>query len=310
MGTPLSIGPLSPADQAGVRALADAATSADGVAPLSEQPLLRLAADEPWLTHAVAHNKAGAVIGYVQVDRGGDVASAELAVHPEHRHHGVGRLLLRTAERDARLPQFGGTPGQRGKALRVWAHGDLAPARAFAAAAGYAVVRELLFLTKPLDPVAAPAPGGPADGYTVRTFVPGQDDDAWVALNARAFATHPEQGRLTVADLHDRMAEPWFDPAGFFLLEAPDGTLAGSMWTKVEGGDGEIYAVGVDPDHRGRGLGAALTDVGLAHLAGRARRAVLYVDGDNAAAVAIYEKAGFERSAVDVQYGRPNDAMI
>jgi mycothiol synthase len=308
MPVPLQIGPLRPADIDGVRALAAAAETADGVAPLSEQPLLRLGADEGWLTHAVMRSKAGQVIGYAQIDRGGQDASAELVVHPDHRRNGVGRTLLRTAERDATLPQFGGTAGQRGKRLRVWAHGNLPPAQAFAAHAGYVVVRELLFLTRAPAPVAEPVP--PPGGYRVRTFVPGQDDDAWVALNARAFRAHPEQGRLTVADLHDRMAEPWFDARGFFLAETPDGRLAGSLWTKIEGGDGEIYAVGVDPDHQGRGLGQALTAVGLAHLTGRARRATLYVDGDNAAALATYTRAGFVREAVDVQYGVADSAII
>jgi mycothiol synthase len=321
IAAPLSIGSLSPVDQDGVRALAAAASDVDGVAPLSEQPLLRLGADEAWLTHAVAHEKNSAVIGYVQIDRGGDDASAELVVHPDHRRRGVGSLLLRTAERDARLPQFSGAPGQRGKALRVWAHGDTEAARGFAAAHGYAVVRELLFLARPLDPAPAGADATPLPaGYRIRTFAPGADDEAWVALNARAFAGHPEQGRLTVADLRDRQAEPWFDPAGFFLVEAPDGTLAGFLWTKVEGDDGEIYAVGVDPEHRGHGLGGALTALALTHLATLAHRAVLYVDGDNAAARATYARAGFQPAAVDVQYGRaaqpaaapaaPNDATM
>ncbi len=309
MAPPLQIGPLSPRDADDVRALAADAARVDGVAPLSEQPLLRLATDEGWLTHAVARTKHGQVIGYVQVDRGGDDASAELVVHPDHRRSGVGRLLLRTAERDATLPQFGGTAGQRGKPLRVWAHGNLPPAQGFARSAGYVVVRELLFLTRPLGD-RHPGPDDAAHGYTIRTFVPGRDDDAWVDLNARAFATHPEQGRITVSDLHDRMAEPWFDPSGFFLAEAPDGTLAGFLWTKVDGDDGEIYAVGVDPDHQGHGLGGTLTGIALDHLSTRARRATLYVDGDNTAARATYERAGFTRSAVDVQYAAASDAMI
>jgi mycothiol synthase len=308
---PLSVGPLSGADVVGVRALAEAAHRADGVAPLSEQPLLRLSVDEGWLTHVVARSKAGLVIGYAQVDRGGDAASAELVVHPEHRRGGVGRLLLRTAERDATLPQFGGTAGQHGKSLRVWAHGNLAPAQAFARAAGYVVVRELLFLTKALTPSSGTGGTRDAGGrYSVRTFAPGRDDDAWVALNALAFADHPEQGRLTVADLRDRMAEPWFDSSGFFLAQAPDGSLAGSVWTKIEGGDGEIYAIGVAPDHRGAGLGTALTETALHHLSTRTQRATLYVDGDNTAALATYERAGFARTAVDVQYAAASDAII
>jgi mycothiol synthase len=255
------------------------------------------------------HDKHGGTIGYAQVDRGGDVASAELVVHPDRRRNGTGSMLLRTAERDARLPSRSGAPDQRGKQLRVWAHGDLPAARAFAAARGYAVVRELLLLEKPL--VGAPADPQLPPGYAVRTFRPGHDDDAWVALNARAFASHPEQGRLTVEDLRRREAEPWFDPAGFFLLTDPDDRLVGFHWTKVEPGqtdgavDGEVYVLGIDPDAQGRGLAGPLTAVGLAHLAAKGcARAVLYVDGDNERAVRTYERTGFTRAAADVQYAR------
>ncbi|WP_277207844.1 mycothiol synthase [Isoptericola croceus] len=306
---PIEIGPLDPAGQDAVRALAAAAEQADGVAPLSEQPLLRLDDDHSDVTHVRVQTKTGATTGYLQVDRGGDVASAELVVHPDHRRTGIGSILLRTAERDARLPDRSGAPDQRGRPLRVWAHGDLPAARTFAAARGYTSVRELLLLALPLDD--APAAPAPPQGYRLRTFRPGADDEAWVALNARAFADHPEQGRLTVHDLHARTAEPWFDAAGFWLLEGPDGRLAGSIWTKVPtdqplgARDGEIYAVGVDPAVQGHGLGALLTAAGLHHLAAvGCSRAVLYVDGDNAAALATYDRAGFGRAAIDVQYAR------
>ncbi|MCF4119608.1 mycothiol synthase [Antribacter sp. KLBMP9083] len=315
---PIEIGPLDDDARRAVRALADTAAEHDGVAALSEQPLLNLAADEEWLTHVVARDPYGKTIGYVQVDRSGDTASAELVVHPEHRRRGTGRMLLRTAERDATLPARSGEPGQHGKQLRVWAHGDLPEARAFAEKSGYRPVRELLLLARPLGTTTATPPAMP-EGLAVRTFVPGADDEAWVRVNARAFATHPEQGRLTRADLEARKAEPWFDPEGFFLVVPDAGTTAqpstadpvAFLWTKVEPGqpdgarDGEIYAVGVDPTAQGRGLGGALTATGLAHLARiGATRAVLYVEGDNAPALATYARAGFERAGTHVQYAR------
>jgi mycothiol synthase len=326
IAAPIEIGPLDADAQQAVRDLAAAAEAHDGVAPLSERPLLNLGTDAEWITHVVAHTKAGSTIGYVQIDRTGEAASAELVIHPEHRRNGHGRVLLRTAERDATLPSRSGEPGQHGKSLRVWAHGDLESARGFARAAGLRVVRKLLFLARPLTSSDAPA-DAPADapsgapelpevpaGYRLRTFRPGADDAGWLRVNARAFATHPEQGRMSLDDLRARQAEPWFDPEDFFLLtpEDDDADPAAFLWTKTEPGqpaearDGEIYVLGVDPDHQGKGFGRLLTAVGLAHLArAGATRAVLYVEGDNAPALATYERAGFGRAAVHVQYARP-----
>ncbi|MFD2026971.1 mycothiol synthase [Promicromonospora aerolata] len=318
IAAPIQIGPLDADAQQAVRALAAAAESHDGVAPLSEQPLLNLGTDAEWITHVVAHTKAGSTIGYVQVDRSGDTASAELVIHPEHRRQGHGRVLLRTAERDATLPSRSGEPSQHGKHLRVWAHGDLEPARAFARTAGLRPVRELCFLARPLSAADAPEPPAAPAGYRLRTFRPGADDDGWLRVNARAFSAHPEQGRMTLDDLRARQSEQWFDPEGFFLLEPEDaagtdgGDPAAFLWTKTEpdqpdgARDGEIYVLGVHPEHQGTGLGRLMTDVGLAHLARTgATRAVLYVEGDNAPALATYERAGFTRAAVHVQYSRP-----
>jgi mycothiol synthase len=150
----------------------------------------------------------------------------------------------------------------------------------------------------------------------VRPFRPGVDEQAWLAVNAAAFAHHPEQGAMTRRDLELREAEGWFDPAGFLLAwrVAADGseTLLGSHWTKVhpagEAGDepvGEVYVLGIAPAAQGLRLGRALTDLGLAHLSSRGLAEVLlYVEEDNTAAVSLYEKTGFARYAVDVQWHR------
>jgi mycothiol synthase len=167
-------------------------------------------------------------------------------------------------------------------------------------------------------PLAEPLPPDPAlpPGVTVRTFQPGRDDEAWVAVNARAFATHPEQGALTLDDLHRRMREPWFDPAGFFLAER-DGVLVGFHWTKVHGGAhehddghghepiGEVYVVGVDPSAQGGGLGRALVLRGLRHLQEQGLPDVLlYVEADNAPAVRLYTSLGFAHWSTDVMFTR------
>jgi mycothiol synthase len=160
-----------------------------------------------------------------------------------------------------------------------------------------------------------PSPRLPED-VRVEPFVPGRDEEAWLRVNARAFADHPEQGRWTAEDLRVREQEPWFDPAGFLLAwrgePGTGGTLLGSHWTKVHPpGDaaderiGEVYVLGIDPDAQGMGLGRALTDLGLAHLRSRGLAEVLlYVEEDNAAAVALYERTGFRRWSADVSWRR------
>lgn len=292
-------GPLTEADAGAAHRLARAAEHVDAVAPLSEQPLL-------WLTDPaarVAHlfvRAADDLAGYAQVDLAvPGVASAELVVHPFARRHGVGSGLLARAELLAQA-------GRR--TLAVWAHGDLPAARALAARTDLAVVRELWKMHLDLTthhraPLALP------DGVELTTFRPGADDDAWLAVNARAFADHPEQGRLTAADLTARMAEPWFDPESFLL--ARRGTeIVGFAWLKVTGeapGVGEIYALGVDPSARGLRLGSALTRASLDRLTALGLPAAeLYTEGDNAAAVRTYAAAGFTRTATDVQFGRAN----
>jgi mycothiol synthase len=273
--------------------LAEDATVRDGVRPLSEHSLLALRHGGKGRSLSLLMLAAGSVVGYGHLDPPTETesAAAELVVHPDHRRHGHGRALA-----EALLAQAG--------SLRVWAHGDLAAAGALADSLGFARMRALLQLRRPL---AEPLPEvRMPPGVRIRTFQPGQDEQAWIGVNARAFSHHPEQGSWTVDDLQDRAAESWFDPAGFFLAER-DGRLAGFHWTKVHPGDppiGEVYVVGVDPGEQGTGLGRALTLTGLHHLRSLGlSHVMLYVDEDNAAAVRLYESLGFTRWNTDVMYG-------
>ncbi len=252
------------------------------------------------------------VVAYAHAARDPDGVSGHLVVHPDHRRRGIGRdvidhlLSLIQGRGPAGVAALGHSPA-RHSTLRLWAHGNTSGAQALAAARGLLPVRELWQMRRDLGLPLATATY--PDDVTVRTFEPGRDDKAWVRLNSTAFAAHPEQGRLTLDDLRHRIAEPWFDPAGFFLAER-DGELLGSHWTKVHPAEetgseavGEVYAVGVHPDAQGLGLGKALTLSGLEHLrdAGLVE-VMLYVDGDNAAATGLYERLGFVTSRVDVMY--------
>lgn len=299
-------GPLTPGSAAQVQELASAAARADGVAPLSEDVLLQVRHGSAALARdLVLTSPGGPVIGYAHLnapdegEQGGD-ASGELVIHPGYRRRGHGSALLAAL--------LGGAAGH---GIRLWAHGDLPAAGRLARSAGFTRFRALFQLRVALarlDEGGKPLP----PGVTIRSFRPGADEDAWLTVNQRAFAHHPEQGSWTIADLRLREAEPWFDPDGFFLAER-DGRLAGFHWTKVHRPDddavaplGEVYVIGIDPDQQGAGLGRALTQVGLAHL----RRlgiaeVMLYVDESNVAAVRMYESLGFSRWSTDVMYRHP-----
>ncbi|MEU5160833.1 mycothiol synthase [Streptomyces sp. NPDC020875] len=290
------------ADQAdAVLALLEAATAADGTQAVSEQGRLRLRGGKRDGVRHLLLSAGGELVGYAQLEDVDPVEApaAELVVHPSHRGRGHGRALG-----SALL-------AASGKRLRVWAHGGKSAARHLAQVLGLTLFRELRQMRRPLAspdrptevPADLPEPVLPG-GVTVRTFVPGTDDAAWLAVNAAAFAHHPEQGSLTQRDLDDRMNEPWFDPRGFFLAER-DGEIIGFHWTKTHAAEqlGEVYVVGVRPDAQGLGLGKVLTAIGLRHLAAQGLpTAMLYVDADNTAAVRVYERLGFRTHEVDLMY--------
>ncbi|SCK50237.1 mycothiol synthase [Streptomyces sp. WMMB 714] len=279
------------------QSLLDEAARNDGQAPLSEQGWLHLrGGPRPGVRHLLLRED-GLLVGYAQLEDTDPVEppTGELAVHPAYRGRGHGRRLGQALLRES------------GKRLRVWAHGGHPAARHLAQALGLTLFRELRQMRRPLTGASTPALAEPVlpEGVTVRTFRPGEDDEAWLALNAAAFAHHPEQGSLTQRDLDDRKAEPWFDPAGFFLAEQ-DGELVGFHWTKVHSARqlGEIYVLGVAPGAQGGGLGKTLTAIGLRHLE-RDRglpTAMLYVDADNLAAVSVYERLGFTTYETDLMY--------
>lgn len=288
---------LSDDEQRRVRELIDAATAADGVAPVGDQVLRELPHDRTKHLLAV---QDGEVVGYLNLAP--EPPMAELVVHPGARRRGIGAEMVRA----------GLAEGAAG--TRIWAHGNLAPARATAAALRLAVVRELLQMRRPLTdlpPVTIP------DGVRIATYSGPDDDAELLRVNNAAFVWHPEQGGWTESDIAERRAEPWFDPAGLFLaFDDRTGALLAFHWTKVHAAPrgqvhdadlGEVYVVGVDPAAQGRGLGGVLTLIGLHHLADRLSTSsqptvLLYVEADNSAAVKTYQRLGFEIFAVDAAY--------
>jgi mycothiol synthase len=288
-----------------VTALVDAVTANDGVRPLSEHVMLHLryGGDTPARNFIVRDGED--IVGYAHLDTTDAVegASAELAVHPDHRGQGHGRRLV-----EALIDEVGS-----GGRLRLWSHGAHDGATELARSMGFKRERVLWQMRRSLF-APVPEPVWP-DHVALRTFVVGQDEDAWLEVNNRAFADHPDQGTWTLDDLRMREREPWFDPAGFFLAES-GGRLVGFHWTKIHGTHdhgnehahdpmGEVYVVGVDPSMQGKKLGPALTLRGLQHLRSRGlSQVMLYVDETNTNAIRTYERLGFAKWDVDVCFLR------
>ena len=273
--TAAEVPPLDAAQRAAARDLAASIERRDGSPPLSDAALglLGSPAARHWLDGT----------SYAQLHDG----SLEIAAGDE----GDAAALLDAVEAAVAEP------------FQVWSHGTGGAVAPELERRGYQRGRVLHRLRRDLTDLAPARPL--PEGVAIRPFRPGVDEDAWLAVNAAAFATHPEQGRWTRADMAEREGESWFR-ADDFLLAWQGKTLRGFHWTKVhEDGCGEVYVLGVDPSAQGTGLGGALLDAGLHHLARRGCPAVLlYVDDDNRAAMRLYERSGFARADVDVQWRR------
>ncbi len=308
---------ISEDDLAELRSLLDAVEAADDHAALGEHKWLDLVSGS-------RHGFAGIVaedpphphpVGYAHLSchdaAGGGPRhwALEVVVDPEHRGVGV-EVALVDAAFEVASAAGGGT-------LHFWVFRPTEIHDALAHRLGFRRGRELYQMRRPLphpdlsqralcEMEAARWPAG----ITVRPFVPGRDEEAWLAVNHRAFARHPEQGSWDRATLDQRQGEAWFDPEGFLLAETETGELAGFCWTKVHAGDhhdpagmGEIYVIAVDPSHQGTGLGRALVLGGLAHLAERGvPTGMLYVDSANTGAVRLYRALGFDVHHLDRAY--------
>lgn len=280
-------------DIAAVTELLDAAAAADRHRPLGEHQWLDLVQGGREGFAGLVAWEAGHPhpVGYAQLTRGPTSWALEFVVSPHHREAGgtVGADLV-LAALDVVREEGGGH-------VHLWVPKPGAMHTEIAETVGLRRGRDLLQMRRPL----------PVEGeewtLDTRPFVLGQDEEAWLEVNNRAFSWHPEQGGWDIETLRRREQEGWFDPGGFLLHER-EGRLAGFCWTKVHPDHdpplGEIYVIAVDPDFHGLGLGRALVLAGLDSLSRRGvGTGMLYVDANNAPAVKLYEKLGFEVDHVD-----------
>ena len=256
-----------------------------GARPLSDHLWLDLQAGGSDGFHLVRILDEQGLVAIAQIAATNDSSSLEVVVDPQ-----LDAPRRRQVHDDAAITAIDAFRRAGGGYLFWWLDDPDHQTDALAADHGLEPVRRLHEMRRRL-------PHDRRAEVETRAFRPGLDDREWIEVNNRAFAGHGEQGGWTPDTLALRMAEPWFDPAGFRIHEH-SGRIAAFCWTKLhhelDPVVGEIYVIAVDPDFHGTGLGTQLTLAGLDSIDDRGVTvANLYVDADNTAAVGLYDRLGF-----------------
>jgi mycothiol synthase len=258
----------------------------DEVPALSEHKMQRLGGADDAVVQA-----------WADADTGADMPAvlSVAALHEGDRPHWAVEVAVRP---DARRPELesaalaaatAGVPAPH----TLWAH---RPEQIVAAETlGYREIRRVVRMEGPF-------PEAPGDDWATIDRLAAGDDAALIAVHNRAFAGHPEASGLTRRRLDELRLAPWYDPDGVVVARR-DGVLVGYCWTRLhDNGDGEVYFLAVDPSVQGHGVGEALAATAYHHLRDRgARRAMLWVDGDNDSAVALYRRLGLQPTASNVE---------
>jgi mycothiol synthase len=214
------------------------------------------------------------VVAYAAV-RGNEI---EVYVLPSARRRGIGSRLLDLAEAALDAPVVEST-----------ARRDESAAAPFFAVHGYEPVYETWLMQ--IETVQGLAPPTWPEGIRVRTF---RADDARAVKELLDAAYADDQRYRPPAFDHWKrfmMDSADFDPACWFLAEAPDGSLAGASLSWKQG---FIKDLVVDPAWQRRGLGEALMRHTFCEFRRRgARRVTLKTDSLNPSrAWRLYERVG------------------
>jgi mycothiol synthase len=224
------------------------------------------------------------VAGWAAADQEGEVANIadESGVHPDFRGRGIGGRLADLAEswaRERSLP-------------RLHMHAVNDEGRRLFESRGFELVRYFWRMEIFLDD--EPAWTEPPDGFTIRPYEPGVDDEKLYAMHQEAFAEHweftpqPFEGWLRWRTTRsDYSPELW--QLGFEGEE-----LAGAALGFGQTGLGWILDLAVAPKWRKRGLGLALLQRSFHELYRAGFTQIgLEVDSENeTGATRLYERAG------------------
>jgi mycothiol synthase len=242
----------------------------------------------------VVESGDGRIVAYATVKRPGSLA----VVAPDYEGRGIGSRLLEWTE---------GRERACGRALhRQWVAAGNASARSLLTSAGYLRTRSNFRMTAPLDRVSDPV-DAPA-GVTLRPVEADRDAVALHALDDAAFAGFPDYTPETVGEFRQgHLAADGFDP-GLSRVAEQGGRIVGFLLARRRSNEpvGWVEILAVDPDHQGRGIGAALLTQAFAAFAGAGlREAQLGVASFNERALRVYERSGMTPQVQFDIYERP-----
>lgn len=239
---------------------------------------------------------AGQAIGYVHVwsdDQMHFVTSG--GVHPAYRQRGIGTALLRLAAARVReqVPQ---APADARVTLATWSLNTAANAaeHRLLQREGYQVVRHAWDMRIELKE-APPEPAWPG-GFTLRTFVPRQDEWGVFEAFTEAFQDHWGYTPLPFETwAYETIAQETFDPTLCFLACDGEVIVGFSICEDLSLTEsGRVNDLGIRRGWRQRGVGRALLLHSFRALYQRGRRSVqLSVDSQSlTGATHLYEQAG------------------
>ena len=220
-----------------------------------------------------------------------DHAWGWMHAHPAYRLRGVGNAL------------YDGMAAHITEHNMPWAR--LTPSRhatlliEFLERRGYTFERYFWEMQIPAEVEVKEKPELP-EGFTVRSFVPGQDEELLMRVRNASFAEHSGSSQRTLEEIISVTTQPDFRPEGvFFAFEGE--AIAGFCFAAIHPdecerrgeGVGHINLLGTMPEYRGRGVGRALLLTGVEYLRREVPVIELGVEGKNSNALALYKSVGF-----------------
>ncbi len=245
---------------------------------------------------------AGKVIGYIDItpELGIGRVLLDCLVHPQHRRKGLAKELSyyaiqRATELGVRVAHVNITQ-------------DNVAAKNLLSKLGFGPVRRFFELRLQVPKAHLSEVERTALLYHHLQY---GEEDKLAQIQNRSFADTWGYNPNTTEEIVYRVNLSNCSPRDIILAIEEDKPI-GYCWTriKMEGGvsNGQIYMLGVDPDHRGRGIGKLLLLAGLSYLKSRGVAVVeLTVDSQNRVACALYESVGFKTSSTTLWYEKVLD---